>query len=150
MTMARLLAACGAFLLGVLWMDLMFDVQVRHAPDAAAVASIAAYYRRVTTEAFPMNRMIAAAMVVTLVGSVFQLVRPPAGRKRALLATLLGGTPIVLAATRVVPNAVRLGTGTDDAATQAALAQTILHDHLLCFAAMLAFTALQLGTRRRD
>ena len=54
-----LLAACGGFLLAVLWMDLMFDVQVlRHRRDAQlpepVLASIAAYYGRVTTRARPM------------------------------------------------------------------------------------------------
>ena len=47
-----ILAACGGFLLAVLWMDLMFDVQVlRHRGETlpeAVVDSIGAYYRRVT------------------------------------------------------------------------------------------------------
>ena len=61
-------AAGAGFLLAVLWFDLMFDVQVRHDPvDPAAVRSIAGYYRRVTTDARPMNRLVALAMLVTLV-----------------------------------------------------------------------------------
>jgi len=51
--------AGAAFLLAVLWFDLMFDVQVRkHAGDplpADVLASISAYYRRATTEAYPMT-----------------------------------------------------------------------------------------------
>ena len=52
--MQRVLAACGGFLLAVLWFDLMFDVQVlRHGSAAVlpepVLASIAGYYRRVTT-----------------------------------------------------------------------------------------------------
>src|ERR1043166_2149382 len=47
-----ILAACGGFLLAVLWMDLMFDVQVlpHRTPELPepVVSSIAAYYRRVT------------------------------------------------------------------------------------------------------
>src|SRR5262249_41712780 len=54
------LAASGAaFLLAVLWFDLMFDVQTRKYVDgtlpAEVLASISAYYRRVTIEAYPMN-----------------------------------------------------------------------------------------------
>jgi hypothetical protein len=60
-------AAAGAgFLLAVLWFDLMFDVQTRkHTGDLPpeVLASISAYYRRVTTEAYPMNRLVALVMV---------------------------------------------------------------------------------------
>jgi len=56
-------AAGAAFLLAVLWFDLMFDVQSRkHAGDrlpTEVLVSISAYYRRVTTEAYPMNRLVA-------------------------------------------------------------------------------------------
>ena len=60
------------FLLAVLWFDLMFDVQVLGHHDTELPTdvrdSIAAYYRRVTTTAArPMNRLVAAAMLVTLV-----------------------------------------------------------------------------------
>jgi hypothetical protein len=64
-------AAAGAgFLLAVLWFDLMFDVQTcKHEasvlpPDV--LASISGYYRRVTTEAYPMNRLVAVVMLLTL------------------------------------------------------------------------------------
>jgi hypothetical protein len=53
----------AGFLLAVLWFDLMFDVQVlRHGDEEvpeAVLASIAGYYRRVTTEARPLNRLVA-------------------------------------------------------------------------------------------
>jgi hypothetical protein len=56
-------AAAGAgFLLAVLWFDLMFDVQTRkYAGDLLPpeVTSISACYRHVTTEAYPMNRVVA-------------------------------------------------------------------------------------------
>jgi hypothetical protein len=54
-----ILILCGGFLLAVLWMDLMFDVQVLRFRDATrelpedVLGSIAAYYRRVTTQARP-------------------------------------------------------------------------------------------------
>src|SRR5689334_17178176 len=62
--MASLLMACGGFLFAVLWMDLIFDVQVlrhRKAPTElpeVVLASIAAYYHRATTTSRPMNRLI--------------------------------------------------------------------------------------------
>src|SRR5438132_12512122 len=64
-------AAAAGSLLAVLWFDLMFDVQTRkHARDAVlppdVLASISAYYRRVTTEAYPMNRLVALVMLLTL------------------------------------------------------------------------------------
>ena len=66
-------AAGAGFLLAVLWFDLMFDVQVLHDPvDPATVRSIATYYRRVTTDARPMNRLVALAMLTVLVSIGFQ------------------------------------------------------------------------------
>ena len=64
-------AAAGAgFLLAVLWFDLMFDVQTRkHTGEVLppeVLTSISAYYRRVTTEAYPMNRLVALVMLLTL------------------------------------------------------------------------------------
>src|SRR5438094_4323905 len=62
--MAAVLALCAGFLLAVLWFDLMFDVQVLGRGRGAdplpeeVLASIAAYYRRVTTQARPMNYLV--------------------------------------------------------------------------------------------
>jgi hypothetical protein len=54
-------AAGAAFLLAVFWFDLMFDVQTRKRVEnplpPEVLASISAYYRRVTTDAYPMNRV---------------------------------------------------------------------------------------------
>ena len=65
--MTRLLSLCGGFLLAVLWFDLMFDTQVLGAPPGdlpeEILASIAAYYARVTTAAVPMNRLIGVVML---------------------------------------------------------------------------------------
>ena len=140
------LAACAGFLLGVLWMDLMFDVQALRVPGEvpeAALASIAAYYRRVTTDAWPMGPLIAAVMVIAVILATWQVLRTP--RWRSVAALMLIVLPVALALGRVVPNAVRLGTRTDPVATQAALARSIGRDHLACLAAVLAFLALQLA-----
>jgi len=147
--MRRVLAACGGFLLAVLWFDLMFDVQVlpyRGAPELPepVLASIAAYYRRVATDAFPMNRLVAAIMLVTIAGAGYVLVRARARRGRAALALALAVAPITLAAARVVPDAMRLGSRVDSIARQSELARTIWHDHLACWIAVAAFVILQL------
>jgi len=88
-------AAAGAsFLTAVLWFDLMFDVQTRkHGAETLpddVLASISAYYRRVTTEATPMNRLISIVMLATLGALAAQVVeRGLAGLHRAGLVPLL-------------------------------------------------------------
>jgi hypothetical protein len=145
-----LLTACGGFLLAVLWMDLMFDVQVlRHRGRAAelpeaVLASIAAYYRRVTTTARPMGHLVGAVMATTLVASLVQFASVRGSPGLALGSPLLCGAPILLALLRVYPRAVRLGTRSDTALQQSALARSICRGHLFCFAAILGFVALQL------
>ena len=144
--MTVLVAAGGGFLLAVLWFDLMFDMQARRLdePDGdARLASIADYYRRVTIEAYPANRLVAAVMLLTIAGSVARLWRVPSWR--AFVALLLVVAPVALARARVVPNAMRLGRRDDPLPTQRQLARTILWDHVACFAAIAAFLAVQLG-----
>src|SRR4051794_14498118 len=117
----------------------MFDVQARgHGGELPVEVrdSIAAYYRRVTTAARPMNGLIAGAMIVTLgclVGVIGQG-DPPAWS--AWLALVLVAFGIGLAAVRTVGHAVRLGTQADTAAQQSQLARGILRDHVFCLAAI--------------
>lgn len=142
-----LLVGCGGFLLAVLWMDLMFDVQVRRLGSAdadAALASIAAYYRRVTTDAAPMSRLIAGVMLVQLGGVVHEVATRRAAGWMALAVVALGVGPVALALVRIVPDAVRLGAASDAADTRAALARRIYRAHLLCFVAVAVFVTLQL------
>jgi hypothetical protein len=147
---ALLLAACGGFLVAVLWFDLMFDVQVlRHRgatelPESV-LASIAAYYRRVTTEATPMGYLIGVVMIVALAALVAQLISGDVARWRSGLSLLLLGGGVGLAGRRVLPNAIRLGTRRDPLGGQSVLARAICRDHLLCLAGLAVFLALQLG-----
>src|SRR5687768_6216008 len=106
----------------------MFDVQARAEPREEALASIAAYYARVTTGARPMNRLVAAVMIATLVAVVVQLARgdDPVWAGWASLVLLAGA--IGLAGGHTVPAAVRLGTRRDEPAAQHALARSILGD----------------------
>lgn len=149
--MTALLAACGGFLLAVLWMDLIFDTQVLGKPrengalPEPVLASIAAYYRRATTDSFPMSRLIAAVMGVAVLGSAWALFAGRGALLLRLLALTLVLGPTALAATRVVPNAVRLGARRDDPATQTSLARAICRDHLVCLAGIAGFLAVELA-----
>jgi hypothetical protein len=144
--MEVLTAAGAGYLLAVLWFDLMFDVQVRHDPvDPAALRGIAAYYRRVTTDARPMNRLVALAMLVTLVSIVVQVVTVGTADTPwwSALALPLALGPIVLAGVRTVPSAVRLGQTTEAGPEELTLAKRILADHLLCIAGIAGVLVVQ-------
>jgi hypothetical protein len=144
-TMTPLLTACSGFLLAVLWMDLIFDVQVlqhrsaREELPEPVLASIANYYHRATTTSRPMSRLIALVMVILLAALAFQAAR---GHDPAwLLATsaALAGVPMLLALINTVPNAVQLGHRADSPDEQTRLARSICRDHLICAGSMLAF-----------
>jgi hypothetical protein len=109
------------------------------------LASIAAYYGRVTTAARPMNWLVAAAMLGTLAALAVQLAKgeDPAwvGWASLVLAAVAIGTAVV----HTVPAAVRLGTRADPVETQSRLARGVLRDHVVSFAAMAAVLVVQLG-----
>jgi Ca2+/Na+ antiporter len=142
----------AGFLLAVLWFDLMFDVQAlrhrdREVPERV-LASISAYYRRVTTGARPMNRLVAAVMVATIVALVVQLARGDAPRWAAAVSLALTAAAVLLAAVHTVPSAVRLGARSDTTERQSRLARSILRDHILCIAAVTAVLVVQLAFAR--
>jgi hypothetical protein len=142
-----LLSACGGFLIAVLWMDLMFDAQtLRHREGVLpeeVIDSLAAYYRRVTTEAAPMERLITAVMVVAALTALVQVVTAPVPFVGVVSLALAGGA-IALAQLRILPAAVRLAAQQDTPETQTRLAREICRDHLIALTVMIAFTALQL------
>src|SRR3977135_894467 len=129
-------AAAGAgFLLAVLWFDLMFDVQTRkHAGDPLppeVLASISAYYRRVTTDAYPMNRgLVALVMLLTLAAIGAEIVQGENAWWIGWGSLALAGSGFVPTMTRTVPNARRLGSGQDPPDMQSTLARSICRDHL--------------------
>jgi hypothetical protein len=143
-------SAGAGFLLAVLWFDLMFDVQAAGHVGAVlpdpVLASIAGYYRRVTTEARPMNRLVAAAMAGTVASLIVELARATGPGWMRGSSVVLAAAPIGLAGARTVPNAVRLGTRADEPPQQSALARSILRDHLLCAVSIAALLAVQLAT----
>jgi hypothetical protein len=150
--MTAFVTAGAGFLLAVLWFDLMFDVQVLGHRNADVpedmLASIAAYYSRVTTVARPMNRLIAGVMLATLASLVVQLARGDAPRWAAAVSLALTATAITLAAVHTVPSAVRLGARPDGVGGQSRLARSILRDHLVCVIAVAAVLFIQLAFAR--
>lgn len=150
--MTSFLTLGGGFLLAVIWMDLMFDSLALRTPRGvplsdAALSSIAAYYRRVTTDARPMNLLIATVMIATVLGTLHELVWGSAPVAWRVVALLLCTVPIALAQRRVFPNAARLGARSETRDVEAALAREIAWAHVACFAAMLGFVAIQLAYR---
>ena len=145
---ASITAALG-FLIAVLWFDLMFDVQViphrraPHVPDDV-VASIATYYRRVTTDASPMGKLISVVMAVLVGLLIWQAARGGTAGWVSTASIVGSAAAIVLALTRVVPHAVRLGQRTDTPEAQSDLARDILRDHLAFLALMVSVLAVQL------
>jgi hypothetical protein len=144
-------AAGAAFLICVLWFDLMFDVQVR-GHDGASIpagplASISAYYRRVTREAWPMNRLIAVVMLLTVLIIVIEIVFGAYHWWIEWISLVAAVSAIGLARFRTIPNASRLGKASDSPEEQSRLARKIYTDHLFCLAAMTLVLVLQLGAR---
>jgi hypothetical protein len=140
--------ACGGFLLAVLWMDLIFDSQVRaerggELPEPI-LASIADYYRRATTTSRPMSRLIAAVMGILLGTLVFRGLRGDQPVMVTAVSAVLAAIPILLALLRTVPNAVRLGVRSDGPVEQSRLARSIFRDHIACLLAISALLAVLL------
>ena len=125
--MNSFVAAGAGFLLAVLWFDLMFDVQTRKHPadplPPEVLASISTYYRRVTTEAYPMNRLVALVMLLTLAAIAAEIVLANTRGGSAGDRWLLAATGFVPTMIRTVPNARRLGSGKDSAEEQSLLAR---------------------------
>jgi hypothetical protein len=147
--MSAFATAGAGFLLAVLWFDLMFDVQVaRHGDEELpeeVLASIAGYYARVTTAARPMNRLIATVMLATLGAIVAEIA---AGEEPAWVpwsSLALAAAAIGLAAGRIVPSAVRLGTRSQTPAQQSAAARSIYRGHVFCAMAIAGALVVQLG-----
>ena len=144
-------AAGAAFMLAVLWLDLMFDVQSRqHTTDplpTEVLASISAYYRRVTTEAYPMNRLVTLVMLLTLAAIVAEIVEGVHPWWIGWFSLTLAGSGVVTTLRRTVPNARRLGSAQDTPETQSTLARAICRDHLSSFTRRFPVLGLPLNTR---
>ena len=146
--MIALVTAGGGFLLAVLWFDLMFDVQVLGHRDGQVpepvIASIAAYYRRVTIEARPMSRLVAVVMVGTMAGTGAEILRGDMSKGAAWASLVLALSAVGLAMLHTFPSAVRLAKVADAGEARSRLARSICRDHLLCLAAIGLLLAIQL------
>ena len=144
--------AGAAFLICVLWFDLMFDVQVRgHDGDsvpAAALASISGYYRRLT-EAWRMSRLVAVVMLLTLLVIVLEIVFGRYHWWIEWISLFAAVSAIGLARVRTIPNASRLGKASDSPEEQSRLARRVYKDHIYCISAMTIVLVLQLGAHGR-
>jgi uncharacterized membrane protein len=142
------LMSCCGFLLAVLWMDLIFDSQVRGARSEqlpeAVLASISDYYRRATTTSRPMSHLIAVVMVILLVALAFQVLSGHDPLWLIVVSAALAAVPILLALIRTVPNAVRLGGRPDGLVAQSQLARSVYREHVLCFAFISTLLVLRL------
>jgi len=72
------------FQFAVLWLDLMFDVQAARSNTGElsrdALGSISSYYRRITTTARPMNRLVTVVMATTLAALIAEILDAPGPR----------------------------------------------------------------------
>jgi hypothetical protein len=146
---AEFVSAGAGFLLAVLWFDLMFDVQVLgHAGEPLpeqVLASVAGYYRRVTTTARPMNRLVAATMLATLGCVIAEMARAEHPRWAVWASLALIVAPMTLALAHTVPGAVRLGARGETQVAQSRAARAICRDHLLCIVSIAALLVVQLS-----
>ena len=145
--MTTLAAAGAGFLIAVLWFDLMFDVQTRgHAGNVmpnADLTSIASYYRRVTTEANPMGRVVGGVMLLLLLVLGAEVLKLDWWIAWPSLVAAMSA--IALSVVRTVRNAIRLGSSADQPEVQTRLARAIYGDHLFCLAAMVLVVVLQIA-----
>jgi hypothetical protein len=144
------IAAAAGFLIAVLWFDLMFDVQVARHGSATTLpepvlGSISAYYRRVTTTASPMGRLVGLVMLVLLAGLVVQAIDGDSPAWVSVVSIPAAILATGLALVRVFRAARRLGTRTDSVEEQSNLARGIFRSHVVCLAAMSVVLAVQLA-----
>lgn len=89
-----------------------------------------------------MGAVIAAAMAVLLIGLGAEAVFGDSPGWLIAASAILAGGPILLAALRTVPTAVRLGRREGSPADQTRLARAVLRDHIVCAVGMAAFLAV--------
>src|SRR5260370_14019620 len=136
--MRTCVASGAAFLIAVLWFDLMFDVQTRNHAGAPlpreVLASISAYYRCVTIAAWPMNRLIAVVMILTLLAIVTEIVRNVDHWWIGWGSLAAAASAIGLARVRSIPNAIRLRRAADSPPRHAGPRPSDARDHIFCLA----------------
>jgi hypothetical protein len=144
------IAAAGAgFLAAVLWFDLIFDIQARGGGEVAApaaLASISAYYGRVTSRARPMGGLVQLVMLATVAAIVAGLVLRQGPWWSGGVSLAAAVVAIGLARIRTIPNARRLGAAADTPTEMTRLARQVLADHVVCLSGIAVVVALQVAT----
>ena len=143
------------FLAAILWLDLMFDVQLLRNAQAApqaqddGLALVAAYYRHATGGASPMQLLIGVVMLVTLGAMIVQLSNGACPRWVSWASLIGAAGPIALAWAHTLPNAIKLGATPNDASAERnRLARSVLRDHLVALTGIGSTLALQLAYGR--
>ena len=95
-----------------------------------------------------MSRLVAAAMLTTVVAILVQLIRGDAPRWVSAVSAVTALVPIGLAGVRTLPNAVRLGARRDSVPAQSSLARSVCRDHLFCVAGIATLLLVQLIAAR--
>lgn len=144
------ITAATGFLIAVLWFDLMFDVQVwrhRGSPEVPepTLQSIASYYRRVTTTASPMGRLVGLVMFLLLGALVAQAISGNEPLWVTVVSIAAAALGIGLALVRIFGRARRLAAGDDPPEVQSELARAIFRAHIACLAAMVTLLAVQIA-----
>lgn len=145
--MRALLAACGGFLLAIIWVDMMFDIQAYRAKTKTLpekiLSATASYYRQITKGADPMRQLVTFVMAVLGLALIYDLAlgTTPLWYRGVSFALAIPGP--VLALVRTLKNAMRLSERGDSVETQSALAHSLFSDHLFSFVLMSAFLLWQ-------
>jgi RsiW-degrading membrane proteinase PrsW (M82 family) len=129
---------CAGFLLAVLWFDLMHDVAWR-----SDLPTVQRYYRRVTTDAYPMNLLVAAVMLGLLATLVAELLGESVSTWAAIVSLVLAVPPILVSRV-TVRMAKQLGAAGSTSAGERHQAQLILRQHLFCLVCISAVVTTQL------
>jgi hypothetical protein len=125
---------CAGFLLAVLWFDLMHDVA-----SSTDLETVRRYYRRVTTDAYPMNLLVFVVMLGLLATLVVELLGESVSTWAAVMS-LVFAVPPILVSRVTVRMAKEVGTGRGGPHQ----AQLILRQHLFCLVSISAVVTVQL------
>lgn len=137
---------CIGFILGILYIDLMFDVMaVPHRRSGTTLPKevldpITHYYRRVTRNPY----VLMFVMLTTTICLVLQIVYGLAPRWAAYTSLAAMGLAMVAGGVKVIPSARRLASGRDPAEVQTRLVHGVFTAHVLLLACILVLAAIQL------
>jgi hypothetical protein len=145
--MRIILGMCGGFLLAIIWMDMMFDIQAYRAKSKTLPENILStttlYYRQITKGADPMRQLITFVMAVLGLALVYDLALGTTPFWYRGVSFILAVPGPVLALARTLKNAMRLSERRDSIEVQSAMAHSLFFDHVVSFVLMSAFLLWQ-------